>query len=101
AYDAPRHTRNPDLAILLESAHLGDGLCPNPLPRRLVDPSQRRNRERDMLADHLPILLRRFRYEHDPDIPLGDIVQSGGLVLRTDISRGSAAEHAGPLRVGW
>src|ERR1700729_2591065 len=57
SHDAPRHARNPDLAVLLEHAHFRDGVCPDPLLRRYADLLQRRNCERDVLADHLPVLL--------------------------------------------
>ena len=37
SHDAPRHARNPDLAVLLERAHFRDGVCPDPLLRRCAD----------------------------------------------------------------
>src|SRR4029077_5044735 len=71
--DAPRHARNPDLAVLLERPHLRNGVCANPLPRRFADVLKRRNRERDALADHRPVLLGRPGHEFDVDIPLGNL----------------------------
>ena len=75
--------------------------CPNPLPRRFVDLLKRRNCERDVLADHLPILRGRSRHEFDVDVPLGNVAQPRALVQGTDISRGRAPEHVRPVRVGW
>src|SRR5437016_8246123 len=101
SHDAPRHARNPDLAVLLERAHLRNGVCPNPSPRRFVDLLKRRNCERDVLANHLPILRWRSRHEFDVDVPLDNVAQPRALVEGTDISRGSAPEHDRPVRVGW
>jgi hypothetical protein len=56
-----------------------------PLPRRLVDLLKRRNSERDMLIDHLPILRGRSRHHFDLDVSLRDLAQPGGLVQRTNI----------------
>ena len=89
------------LAVLLERAHLRDGVCPDPLPCRFVDPLKRRNREGDVLADHVPVLLGRSRHEFDVDLPLGDVVQPCGLVEGTDLPRGGAPEHVRSVRVGW
>src|ERR1019366_4910691 len=101
SHDAARHAGNSDLAVLLERAHLRNGACPNPLPRQFVDLLKRRNCERDVLADHLPILRGRSRHEFDVDVPLGNVAQPRTLVQGTDISRGSAPKHIRPVRVGW
>ena len=58
SHDATGHARDSHPAVPLERAHLRDGGGPNPFPRRLVDLPERRNRERDVLADHVPVLLR-------------------------------------------
>jgi hypothetical protein len=63
--------------------------------------THRRNCERDVLADHLPVLRGRSRHEFDVDVPLGNITQPRALVQGTDISRGSAPEHIRPVPVGW
>src|ERR1700704_6576992 len=51
AHDATGDARYPNLAVLLEGAHLRNSVGPNPLPRRFVDLLKRRNCERDVLAD--------------------------------------------------
>ena len=63
SYDAPSQARNTDLAVLLERAHLRNSACSNPFSRLFVDLLKRRNGERDVLADHLPILGGRSRHE--------------------------------------
>jgi hypothetical protein len=98
ADDAAGHARNPYLAVLFVGADPGDDGFPDPLPRRFVDVLKRRNGEQDLLADHLPIPRGRSRYEFYLDVPLGDLVQPGGLVQRTDTSRDSTPEHSGPVR---
>ena len=80
SHDAPRDAWNPDLAVVLERGHLGNGGCPNPLPRWFVDLLKRRDCERNVFADHLPILLGRPRHEFDVDVPLGNVAQPRGLV---------------------
>ena len=52
--------RGPGPAVLLERAHLRDGACPDPLPCRFVDLLQRGDRERHVLADHVPVLRGRL-----------------------------------------
>ena len=95
-----RQARNPDQAVLLERAHLRDGACSNPLARRSVDLLQRRDCQRDVLADHLPILLGRSSHEFDCDVPFGNVAQPRALVQGTDVSRGHAPEHVRTVRVG-
>lgn len=56
ADDAAGHARNPYLAVFFVGADLGDDGFRDPLPGRFVDLLKRRNCERDVLADHLPIL---------------------------------------------
>jgi hypothetical protein len=46
------------------------------------------------------ILRGRVRHEFDADVPLGNVAQPRGPVQGTDISRGSAPEHAGPSGSG-
>ena len=99
--DAAGHARNPYLAVFHVGADLGDDGFLDPLPRRFVDLLKRRDRKRDVLADHLPVLRGRLRHELDADVPLGDVAQPRGLVQGTDVSRGSAPEHVRPVRVGW
>ena len=82
---APRHARNPDLAVVLERAHRRNGVCPDPLPRRFVDLLKRRHCERDVPADHFPILLGRFRHEFNADVPLDNVAQPRAHVQSTDI----------------
>ena len=69
ADDASGHARNPYLAVFFVGADLGDDGFRDRLPCWFVDLLKRRNCERDMLADHLPILRGRSRHEFDVDVP--------------------------------
>jgi hypothetical protein len=87
SHDAPRHARNPDLAVLLERAHLRNGVCPKSAPapvRRIhrhgwwpnVDHrnlpaghhshSPRRQARPDGSLNALPVAVpaRRYGYDH-------------------------------------
>ena len=73
---------------LFVGADLGDDGFGDPLPGRPSPACASADRERDVLADHLPVLRGRSRHEFDVDVPLGNVAQPRGLVQGTDISRG-------------
>ncbi len=71
---AASHAWNPDLAVSFIRAGLGDDGLRYPLSSRFVDLLKRGNCERDVLANHLPVLSRRSRHQFDGDLPLGRVV---------------------------
>src|SRR5689334_1370762 len=64
-------------------------------PGRLVDPPECCDRERHVLGDHLPVLLRRVGDELDGDVPFGDVAKPGAFVQSADVAGCGAAIHAG------
>jgi hypothetical protein len=82
--DAAGHASNPYLAVFFVGADLGDDGFRDPLPRRFVDLLKRRNRERDVLADHLPIRpsCSLVRHRGPPDSSRTSIRLAASKVVR-------------------
>ena len=95
----PRNAQFDGFVVWDEGFSLGHDSFRDPLSLRFVDLTQSRDRKRDVLADHLPVLRWRSRDEFDAHVPLRDLAQSRGLVQGTDISMRSASEHTRPVRV--
>ena len=73
---------------------------PESAPAPVVDPLKRRNCERNVLADHLPILRGRSHHELDIDVPLDNLAQPASS-YRTLTYPGAAQRNIlGPCRSG-